>query len=547
MRLKKFTAGLMCTLMAASMAGCTNTEEPANTTKAAETTKAADANNTETTKATDAPKSNVDIKYWVAMNGNVLPVAQNYGEIQYYKELEKKTGVHIEFQHPPVGQEVEQFKLLIASRKDLPDVVQAIWLSEYPGGPEKAIKDGVIIPLNDYMAKAPNYQKKMDESVDFSKQNKTDEGTIFAFQGFNEADTKAFSGLMLRGDWLKELNLEPPTTIDEWTTVLTAFKEKKGAQSPLSTLVKNFTNQNLNLFNAAYDVGIDFYLDDAGKVQWGPIQPGYKEYMSTLNKWYEAGLLDQDFASIDNKIVEANILNDKAGATFGWVGGDIGKYYKGATQEGFELVAVANPVLNKGDEGNFLSGFTNKIAGQAAAITTSAKNVDSIISMFDYLYTDEGRMLKNFGIEGETYNMVDGKPVYTDLILKNPDNLAIANALAKYVQSNYGAPGICEVEDYQVQYYQLDAQKNARKTYNQYVDNAAKHVIPPVSATPDESKELATITTEVSTYRDEQFVAFVTGVRPIEEFDKFVEEIKSLNIDRAIEIKEAGITRYNNR
>ena len=42
------------------------------------------------------------------------------------------------------------------------------------------------------------------------------------------------SGPIIRADWLEELGLEVPQTIDDWTNVLTAFKEQKGAQAPLT-------------------------------------------------------------------------------------------------------------------------------------------------------------------------------------------------------------------------------------------------------------------------------------------------------------------------
>ena len=41
-------------------------------------------------------------------------------------------------------------------------------------------------------------------------------------------------------------------------------------------------------------------------------------------------------------------------------------------------------------------------------------------------------MLYNFGIEGESYEMQDGKPVYTDLVLNNPDGLTANQALSEY-------------------------------------------------------------------------------------------------------------------
>lgn len=492
------------------------------------------------------PEKPLKISYWVDMNPNVVPVAQNLNEVEYFKELQNRTGVEVEFLHPPVGQSAEQFKLLIASRNDLPDVIETNWNGSYPGGPEKAIKDGIIISLNEYVdTVTPNYKAAIESDPTVLKQAKTDNGTIYGFHAINAGELVGFGGLIIRQDWLDELGLPNPSTIEEWETMLRAFKEQKGATYPLSLTAGQIRGGSL--FSTAFGIADTFYLDDNGQVQYGPLQPEYKDYLSLLNKWYNEGLLDPDFASLDSKSIEANILNGKSGATHGYVGGSIGKWMKAATEPDFRLMSAHNPVMNAGEEPNFLAEFSPKVRGGSAAITTSAKNPEAVAKWLDYRYTDEGTTLKNYGIEGVSYEMVDGVPTYTDVIMNNPDGLAVGNAMAKYVQANYPGPGFCELPNYTAQYYQLPEQLQSAEILNKYADNAAKHVMPPIAPTPDESKEQATILTEVNTLLDEKFVAFVTGVEPIENYDKVVEQIKALGIDRVVEIKKAGVERYNAR
>lgn len=101
----------------------------------------------------------------------------------------------------------------------------------YPGGPEKAITDKVILPLNDLIDKsAPNLKKLLQQDKELDKMIKTDNGTYYAFPMIRPDNGLVFRGPMIRKDWLDELNLQVPTTIDEWYTVLKAFKEKKGQQ-----------------------------------------------------------------------------------------------------------------------------------------------------------------------------------------------------------------------------------------------------------------------------------------------------------------------------
>lgn len=52
---------------------------------------------------------------------------------------------------------------------------------------------------------------------------------------------------------------------------------------------------------------------------------------------------------------------------------------------------------------------------------------------------------------------------------------------------------------------------------------------------------------QISTYRDEKVVAFITGAESLDHYDDFVAEIKNLGIDRAIEIKTASLERYRAR
>lgn len=537
MKGKKMLCVCMGTILAASLMACGKQPDSPQTGSAAVTEAEG--------QGKEASSGGAKFTYWVEMNPSAATVVQNYGEIEYFKKLQEVTGTQIEFMHPPAGQKKEQFKLLIASRKNLPDVIANDWLAEYPGGPEKAVKDGIIVDLNQYMDLMPNYKAFLESDPDIKKQSVTDEGTLYGFHGINMEPVRTCAcGLIIRQDWLDDLGLATPETIDEWEVVLRRFKEEKGAAAPFTIQLSDFFKYNT--FNAAYGVTNEFYLDDSGQVQFGPIQASYKEYLTTMNRWYQEGLIDPDFASVDKKIINANMLNGKSGVAFGFVGSGMGTWLNAATEEHYALSGCANPVLNKGEEGKFSPESKGKVL-ITAAITTSAGNIEEIIKCFDYLYTEEGRLLKNFGIEGMTYTMADGKPVYTDLITKNPDGLAISDAMAKYIQPNYPGAGQANLPEYIDQYYALDAQKDANITFNKFSVNSAKYSIPPVTATADESKELGNIMSQVTTYRDEQVVAFITGAESLDKFDDFVNEMKTMGIDRAIEIKTESLKRYQAR
>ena len=122
---------------------------------------------------------------------------------------------------------------------------------------------------------------------------------------------------------MKGLNLPVPETIDDWHTMLIAFKEKKGATSSLSYV---FQSEFLNngAFVGAFGTTHGWFQED-GVVKFGPLQSGYKDFLNTFHSWYEEGLLDKNIANIDGKALDANMTTGAAGATVHNSGSGIGK------------------------------------------------------------------------------------------------------------------------------------------------------------------------------------------------------------------------------
>ena len=166
--------------------------------------------------------------------------------------------------------------------------------SSYAGGPAQAIADGVIIDLAPYIEEglAPNFKKVLDENPEIAKQVTTDEGQIFCFPAIGEKSVNVTSGYYFRQDMLEKVNMEAPTTIDEWEAVLTAFKDELGVEKPLSGTAANFIGTS-SWIAGAFDMYSGYYVRD-GKVQYGFLDESYKDYIATINKWYEAGIIDAE-------------------------------------------------------------------------------------------------------------------------------------------------------------------------------------------------------------------------------------------------------------
>ncbi|HEU5103747.1 MAG TPA: extracellular solute-binding protein, partial [Roseiflexaceae bacterium] len=501
--------------------------------------------------------SPLTLTYWAEMNTATAVTRKSFAEMSCYVEQEKRTGIKLEFQHPPTGpnQALEQFNLMIAGG-NYPDIIEWNWInpSSTPGGPAKMLKDGVIIRLNELIDQhAPNFKKVLDDHPDWRKQIVTDEGDIYAFP-FLRGDPSllVFTGPVARQDYLDKLKLQPPTTIDEWHSVLTAMKGQDlngngqnddWAFSPwLDNSIRGGFNQHA--FVGAWGVTTGFF-QDGGAVKFGPAQPEFKEFLKTMVAWNSEGLIDPDAVSMDLKAFDAKMTGGQIGTGIMRVGGGIGKYM-GLMKDkdpNFKLVGVPYPTLKAGEKPQLGQRDNIYPGSNSAAITSSNQHQIETVKLLDYAYSPEGHLLFNFGVEGLTYNMVDGYPKYTDLIMKNPDKLPLAQSMSSHFRSNFAGPFVQD-KRYLEQYFQLPEQQDAYKIWQQPTN---EKLMPPVTPTQDESRQYAKIMAEVNTRFDEVFAKVITGAEPIESWDAFVEELKQIGIDDAVAVQQAALDRYNKR
>ena len=419
---------------------------------------------------------------------------------------------------------------------------------DYPGGPEKAINDGNILALNDIIDKyCPNLKAYLASNPEADRQAKTDDGHYYMFPFIRgDKELRVTIGLMVRQDWLDELGLEMPTTIDEWHTVLTAFKEKKGSTAPFCYEYKMGSLTDALPFQYAYNTNKNFYVGEDGKAHFGAAESNFKDYLTTMHQWYSEGLLDADLATAEFDQVSAKMSNGTAGASCGWAGSRMGTWTNAALEAdpNYDLEPAPVPTLTKGDTAK-MGPLENAVPNQGGvAITTSCKDVETAARMLDWAYSEEGHMYYNFGTEGVSYNMVDGEPVYTDEILNNPEGLPISQCMTFNIRGNYNGPFVQDVR-YLAQYYTLPGQKTSNATWT--VDTADKYAMPPVTPNAEESDEFSAIMNEVKTYRDEMMLKYILGTEDLSTFDQYVETLNSMGLPRALEIENAALDRYNAR
>lgn len=543
---KRATALTLSVLMAVgSLAGCGFKEE----TKETESESAKiETEGTEVAGDTavdpDRPYAGTKLTWYSKLNANVSTTYPNLGDTPWAQYVMEKTGIEIEFIHPTVGSEEEEFSILIASG-EYPDIIENMWTS-YPGGPQAAINDGVIIDLDDVMANnAPNFSKLMADHPDIDKRVKTINGSYYCFpflRGLESPNITQFSaGMILRKDVLDELGLEMPETIDEWETTLRAFK-KAGFEAPFVT-----RNEWMkDVWSPGFDNWGDFYVED-GTVKNGLIEASRKDFISKMHDWYEEGLIDRDWLVADKASNQTYFTTGKSAAVYAPFGQGLGQYTQVMNEENPEItqedIRCTVPVTSvKGQNAKFskMNDIYDK-SGVSAAISTQCENIEAAAWLLDWMFSEEGNLCCNFGIEGVTYEMKDGKPVYTDVIMRNPDGLSVANALAAYTRAS--TSGVCvQDENYIEQYYEQDNQKEALELSMK--TDMGEHFFPPTSVAEEDSEQYADIMNNVKTLADEMEAQFIAGTVPMDEWDAYQEQLKKFGIEDAIAMMQTAYDNY---
>ena len=455
-----------------------------------------------------------------------------------YKELQKRTNVEIEFIHPVQSNVKEQFNIMIAASK-YPDIIEG--MSYYPGGVTKAYDDGVVISLNDIMEKyAPNLSKILNEFPFLAPYVKEEDGSYLVFPVLRGgAVLRQGNGPIFRKDWLKDVGMEAPETIDEWTEVLRKFKTEKNAARPL---ILTTSDLKKDVMIGAYGIKYGFFADN-GNIKFGPFDPRYKEYLTLLNTWYTEGLLDKEFTTLSSKIVDSSVLNGEGGAYIGVLGNGLQRYLTLAEEEGFDLQPVAYPVLNKGDK-QTIETLSPIVGTKNCSISTTCETPELAAAWLDYAYSEEGHYIYNFGVEGESYEMVDGEPKYTELLTNNPEGKAFSTVGRSYARSFGSGPFVLDTR-YGDQFFAMPVQKEAVEIWGKFskeAEEAGHEFIGTLNS--EENKQATLKMNSIQTFVDESFVQFVMGTKPLSEFDNYIAQLKKMGIEDVIKIYQGAQDRF---
>ncbi len=467
---------------------------------------------------------------------------EDYAAVQ---ESFQRTGVTVEFSNVSSMESTTLFALHVASG-DLCDMLAAIDLN-YSGGVGNAYAEDIVVDLSPYAEEwCPQYLNLIEEDPQLLKSTRTPDGEMLMMYYFNDCFIQA-EGSLVRTDWLQQVDQEVPTTIEELHEVLLAFQSEIGCAHPFyfnSGCNRLLSSYNLHSYTDLSSGELAIFQED-GTVYSNFTHDRFREWLRTMNTWYEEGLFDQDFISIASTNMggedETLLSEDNLGVWFGNIN-SISNYYAMCPNENFEVA----PVYITADGENNHTISTSRLFGMSTGvngvgISSDCENVELAMGWLDFWYTEEGYRLKNYGVEGESYELVDGKVEYTDAIMNNDMDLVPAVALLLY---STGASDWGMGAQDRTMYFYDDIQLETQTVWTDACDGTWAY--PNATLTTDESGTVASKGGDVCTYIAQCVPSFIMGEMSVEsDWDTYVETCNSMGLTECVEAYQSALDRYN--
>ncbi len=449
------------------------------------------------------------------------------------QKIEELTGVTIQPVECDSETYSEKLNLMIAS-SDCSDILyNAV---DFVSNPDQMVRDEVFLELTDLIeSDMPNYQAILQDNDAFARETLTADGNIAAIYEFVEEPMGENLGLYIRKDWLDELNLDVPVTYDDWTEVLAAFTNQKGA-----TMAFGLQQSGIPInetFSAGYGValspgyvtfqedGYPFYQVD-GQVKCGYLEDGFTDFITMMHSWYEAGYIGTDFVSREMPDAYADdLMAGKTGAIY---------YYSDACDAisemaGGSVIPVSSPVKEAGDTLH-IGGYLSKVGEYSNSISGNCENPELAARFIDYLYTDEGAILTNYGVEGVSYELVDGTPQFTEVIT-DPDDENLSSNVALDVYTFRRLGGRFDSGRGNILYSEI---------YSQLTDvwygnrDDAWDIPGYVTLSESDDTQFKSMWTDIQTVILENVSKFISGDKPLSDIPDFQDQLRQTGIEDCI-------------
>ncbi len=444
-----------------------------------------------------------------------------------FATLQEKSGISFQFRQYTDYDQWTERKAGILSGEDLPDV---FFKASFKAQEVRDLYDaGYIIDLKPYLEQyAPDLFALLQSHEDWMKAITLEDGSIPCLPNFNELQNNDL--MWINTSWLKSVGMERPTTAQELTEVLRAFKTKDpNRNGSADEIPLTFIGMwELRFLGHAFGIiDNDYYVTcEDGKVVSHLTTQQNRDFLTWLHQLWEEKLLDHTgFTNVD--ALRQNTESNKT-------------VIYGMMMSSSPLTVVASDVLKQFDALDPLvydgkqvyRNFLGDVIRGTFAITKNCKEPEKLVSWVNYLYTEEGSRLAQAGKEEKDYLWnEDGYWEWAH------DAATVANVtLPEDTLSEGGvAPGYTSTE-FQLKYAEEETRRVVTRIHE--VSRFAQLPYPCVTLNREDEARVAALQAVIAPYAEKTMAAFVTGDLEIndENWKAFGEELERLGLSEMMGI-----------
>jgi putative aldouronate transport system substrate-binding protein len=461
----------------------------------------------------------------------------DFPNLWFFQELEKKTGVHINWEPVKDADWRTRVNLTFASM-DLPDVILSgdVDIEEY------GVSQGLLVPLEDLIPQyMPNYYSRMKMN-DADKAMYASDGHIYWLGSLIAQNINHDGNHYINKTWLDKLGLKVPTTIDELTTVLRAFRDNdpngNGIKDEIPFSGGDLKHQTQGLYTHFANFGVPLVtfvyatIDKNDKVVFPGYMEGFRPALEWLNMCYKEGLLDMEAITQDS-----NAWGTKMNAGLVGYTTYLRLINTALTPEiASQYVSILPPASPYGVS----VPRVLEVPTINAVITTANKHIPETLRWLDAQFETETMMVGyngpvNAGGPIEPTIKVNAQGKYE--IIYVPEN----NALYKYVpvyHARFFAPG-----DYYFKIYEMPPHRVERaESSKQYADGGVlepksftilQYLVKPNS---EDALQISRLYTEIDKLMQESITNFIRGGVTDANWQTFLNSCRAVGVDRYISL-----------
>jgi putative aldouronate transport system substrate-binding protein len=475
------------------------------------------------------------------------------------KELEKRTGIHLDLVVVPgEGANVNERRNLMLASGDYPE----IFLSGNFVNADillYGVEQKIFRPINALIDKYGVNVKKAFAYYPSLQANLTaPDGNIYGLPNVNDCYHCTYSQkAWINSGWLQKLGLKMPTTTDEFAAVLKAFKDRdpngngKADEIPLMGSINSWQNpvHNFLLCAFVYANGSDnIYVKD-GKLSFSPATEEWRDGLRYIRQLYRDGLIYP--ASWTQSREQAQQIGDNPDIEILGAGtcGHLGMYMRIEDNPPYDRHKHWEALAPlKGPNGVQYTAIYQYISGAGFVITDRCKNPEAAFRLADYLWSEEGTLLMESGLEGVNWKKagpndkgLEGEPArWTDTRSAaghgNVYNTDWGQAAPTLRTAAYRSAWTANQDLLSVAGYELRLHQETKKKYAPY---APKEWFTPVFLNPKQIEEAAQMQTNINDFVNQSTVQFIVGDKDLDkDWDAYIAQLKRLNLDQYIQMNQ---------